>query len=214
MSELQIAPSFDNTVDMEKVTLTFRTDKLGNKRPPVDFQIPRPSVEGIVAILNNADTEQGKKELKLLLDSILDTQKSVLRSMVNDMIEAGQKVTADAIDASKLLWSAIAAIPEKERAGSSISKEDWEAFVVDYVEVMPAATGKSQERVAMAASLFAKKLLSVKTNLEILGVLSTQLDIWFEASKNQEQFAEIYTFLRNRLDGYLKPEAVITADAL
>ncbi len=66
----------------------------------------------------------------------------------------------------------------------------------------------------MAASLFAKKLLSVKTNLEILGVLSTQLDIWFEASKNQEQFAEIYTFLRNRLDGYLKPEAVITADAL
>lgn len=214
MTELVVAPSFDASVDAQKVTLRFRKDTLGNTRPPVDFVVPRPSVEGVVAILNNAGSDQGKKELDLLLDSMLATQQSVLRSMVNDLIEAGQKVTSEAIDATKLLWSAIAAMPAKERAGSAISKEDWEAFVADYVEVMPVATGKTKERVALAASIFAKKLLPAKTNLEVLGTLSTQLDIWYEASKNPDQFVEIYTFLRERLDTYMKPEAAITADAL
>ena len=214
MPELQIAPSFDNTVDMTKVTLRFRKDALGNTRPPVDVIVPRPSVEGIAAILNNANTEEGKKELELLLDAVLAAQQGVLRSMANEMIEAGQPVKAESFDTTKLLWSAIAAMPAKERAGSAISKEDWEAFVADYVEVMPTATGKSKEKVALAASLFAKKLLPVKTNLETLAILSQQLDIWYEASKNQEQFAEVYSFLRDRLDTYTKPEAQITADSL
>lgn len=214
MSDLQVAPSFDVNVDPQKVTLRFRKDSLGNTRPPMDYVIPRPSVEGIVAILNNANTEQGKKELDLLLDSMLATQQSVLRSIVNDMIEAGQKPKAENIDPNRLLWSTIAAMPPKERAGSSISKEDWEAFVADYCDVMPAATGRSAERIALAASIFAKKLLPAKTNLDALVTLSTQLDIWFENSRSQEQFAEIYNFLRNRLDLYLKPEAIITADAL
>lgn len=214
MPELQVAPSFDATVDPQKVTLRFRKDSLGNTRPPMDYVIPRPSVEGVAAILNNANTEQGKKELDLLLDSMLATQQSVLRSIVNDMIEAGQKPKAENIDVEKLLWSTIAAMPPKERAGSSISKEDWEAFVADYCDVMPAATGKSAERVALAASIFAKKVLPAKTNLDVLSTLSTQLDIWFENSKGQEQFTEIYSFLRDRIDLYLKPEVVITADAL
>lgn len=214
MPELQVTPSFDNTVDMTKVTLRFRKDALGNTRPPVDVIVPRPSVEGIVAILNNANTEKGKKELDLLLDAVLAVQQSVLRSMANELIEAGQAVKTESFDTNKLLWSAIAAMPAKERAGSAISKEDWEAFVADYVEVMPLATGKSKEKVALAASLFAKKLLPVKTNLETLAILSQQLDIWYEASKNQEQFAEVYSFLRDRIDTYTKPEAQITADSL
>lgn len=214
MPELQIAPSFDNTVDMTKVTLRFRKDALGNTRPPVDVVVPRPSVEGIAAILNNANTEEGKKELDLLLDAVLAVQQSVLRSMAGELIEAGQAVKAESFDTTKLLWSAIAAMPAKERAGSAISKEDWETFVADYVEVMPSATGKSKEKVALAASLFAKKLLPVKTNLETLAILSQQLDIWYEASKNQEQFAEVYSFLRDRIDTYTKPEAQITADSL
>ena len=214
MPELQVAPSFDNTVDMTKVTLRFRKDALGNTRPPVDVIVPRPSVEGIAAILNNANTEEGKKELELLLDAVLAVQQGVLRSMANELIEAGQAVKTESFDTTKLLWSAIAAMPAKERAGSAISKEDWEAFVADYVEVMPTATGKSKEKVALAASLFAKKLLPVKTNLETLAILSQQLDIWYEASKNQEQFAEVYSFLRDRLDTYTKPEAQITADSL
>lgn len=214
MPELVVAPSFDNTVDMTKVTLRFRKDSLGNTRPPVDVIVPRPSVEGIAAILNNANTEEGKKELDLLLDAVLAVQQSVLRSMAGELIEAGQAVKAESFDTTKLLWSAIAAMPAKERAGSAISKEDWEAFVADYVEVMPSATGKSKEKVALAASLFAKKLLPVKTNLETLAILSQQLDIWYEASKNQEQFAEVYSFLRDRIDTYTKPEAQITADSL
>ena len=214
MSELIVTPSFDNTVDMTKVQLRFRKDALGNTRPAVEVMIPRPSVEGLANIINNGGTDEGKKALELLLDAVLETQKSVLRSMANDLIEAGQAVKAESFDLTKLTWAAIAAIPAKERAGTAISKEDWESFVTDYMEVMPAATGKSKEKVALAASIFAKKLLPVKTNMDALATLSQQLDIWYEASKAQDQMAEIYTFLRERLDSYTKPEAQITADAL
>jgi len=144
----------------------------------------------------------------------METQKSFLRSLANDLIETGQTVKSESFDLNKLTWAAIASIPAKERAGTAISKEDWEAFVTDYVDVMPGATGKSKEKVALAASIFAKKLLPVKTNLDALATLSQQLDIWYEASKMQEQMTDVYTFLREKIDSYSKPEAQITADAL
>jgi len=76
MSDLIVTPAFNNLVDMTKVQLRFRKDSLGNTRPSVDVMVPRPSVEGIAAILSNGNSEEGKKQLDLLLDAVWRPKKA------------------------------------------------------------------------------------------------------------------------------------------
>jgi hypothetical protein len=199
----------DATVVMQEVTLNFRKDNLGFKRPAISFKVPRPSVEGLVNIL-----EKGGAELELVFDSILATQQAQLRSLVNELIEAGQNITAEAIDIAKLSWEYLASMPAKERASSVPVKEAFDAFVVDYVSVMPAATSKPEEKVKLAAKIFAGKCAAVKTNKPMLAILQGQLDIWFTSTSRADDLQDVYTYLAGRIVDLLAADEVMTADAL
>ena len=66
-----IVAKFNNLVDVKEMKFNFKSDKeTGFKRPTVELHLPVPSVEGIVYILENADTRP--KELELLLESLAD----------------------------------------------------------------------------------------------------------------------------------------------
>lgn len=199
----------DATVVMQEVTLNFRKDALGFKRPPIAFKVPRPSIEGLVNII-----EKGGAELELVFDSMLATQQAQLRALVNELIEAGANVTADVIDIAKLSWEYLASMPAKERASSVPTKELFDAFVVDYVAVMPEATGKPVEKVKLAAKIFSGKLAAVKTNKAMLAILQGQLDIWFEKTEKAEDLQEVYSYLAGKMVDLLAAEDNLTADAL
>lgn len=201
--------SGDNTILMKEVTLNFRKDALGFKRPPITFKVPRPSIEGLVNII-----EKGGAELELVFDSMLATQQAQLRALVNELIEAGSNVTADAIDIAKLSWEYLASMPAKERASSVPTKELFDVFVADYVETMPALTGKPVEKVKLAAKIFAGKLAAVKTNKPMLAILQGQLDIWFEKTEKAEDLQDVYSYLASKMVDLLAAEDNLTADAL
>jgi len=189
----------DKTVDTKDFAFHFKKDKLGNKRPSVELKLPVPSVEGIVAIL-----EKGGKELELLQDAIYD----VIRSQAASIVSDDEKITQATFPSAQVLWSFIANMPKADRRSSAIDASVWEAFAKDYIEVMPAVTGKSVEAVTNATVVYLKKFSIVKTNKEVISKLKDQLGLYLEHSKNIEQFSEILELLVSKADSYLSANDV------
>lgn len=194
-----INANHDNTVDSKDFTFHFKKDKLGNKRPSVELKLPVPSVEGIVAIL-----EKGGKELELLLDSVYD----VIRSQAATIVSDDEKISQATFPTAQVLWSAIANMPKADRRSSAIATEVWEAFAKDYIEIMPAVTGKSTEAVTNATVVYLKKFVIVKTNKDVISKLKEQLALYMEHSKNLEQFTDILELLISKADSYLNANDV------
>lgn len=192
----EIIANFDNKVDKKAVKFNFRPDKdLGTKRAAVELNLLTPTVEGIIAIL-----QAGGKQLDLLLDSCANVIIDQARSLLND----DDKITGDAnFPFDKVTWEAISEIPPKERRGGGIPKETWEEFRVDYVAVMPAATGKTPEQIGNAAKLLIGKFQACKTAKPVISLLKDQLTIYVEQSPNAEQFVECVTFLVEKADTLL-----------
>lgn len=194
----EIVARFNNKVDTKEFKFSFKTDKeLGTKRPTVELRLPVLSVEGIIDILTNA--QERPKELELLLDTLAETVYDQARSIVNDTEDINQ----DNFPIDKVTWEAIANMPKAERRGGGISKETWEEFAKDYVEVMPAATGKTAEQVGTAAKLLTLKFSPVKTQKPVIKLLQTQLGIYVNVSKQVEQFADCVDFLMKKAETLL-----------
>lgn len=191
------APVSDNpAVGYKEVGFHFRKDAQGNKRESFNLHLPVLTAEGIAEIV-----AKGGKELDLLLDAAADIVYTEARSQVNDLVDGKPldfKVSQDMLDASKLSWEAIANKPVAERKGGGIPKEQYEAFAADYIKVMEVATGKTKEQVSNAATLLADKFNKVKTNKQVVGFLKDQLDTWYQATENKEEFADVYEFLSNK----------------
>lgn len=201
--EINVHPSLKHT-RMEDVKFHFKKDKLGNKRPSVELKIPVPTIDGIIAII-----EAGGKQADLLLSVAADVIIAQARSQVND----DENITQDKLKYEELSWDFIANIPQAERKGGGISKETWETFAEDYINVMPGVTGKSAEQIGNAAKLLSGKFQACKTNKAVLSFLKTQLDLWFSHSSNAEDLAECYEFLNNKVDTLLQAdEAALLAN--
>lgn len=194
MTDQQVTPNYDKTLDVKDFKFNFRKDELGNKRAPVELRLPTPSVEGIVAIL-----EAGGKELELLLDTCAD----VIAAQARSIVDAREDISQDNFPMDQVLWTTIANLPKAERRGGGISKELWEAFAKDYVEVMPSVTGKSIEAVTNASKILLNKFSAVKTNKPVLSLLKGQLALYVTASQNAEQFTDCVEFLVNKADALL-----------
>lgn len=190
----EITANFDNKVDVRSFKFNFKKDELGNKRNSVEVNLPVPSVEGVIQIL-----QAGGKSLELLLDSVADVIASQARSIVNDKEDINQ----DNFPIEKLDWDFIANLPKAERRGGGIPKELWEAFAKDYIEVMPAITGKSIDAVSNAAKIYLNKFNAVKTSKPHLKLLSEQLGLYLNNSQNVEQFTDCVEFLLNKADTLL-----------
>jgi hypothetical protein len=191
-----VQANFDNTVDVQEVNFSFRKvtdDKTGveYKRPTITLPVLKPSVEGLVKIL-----ETGGKGLELLLEAAADVVISRARELINE----SESIDATNFPYEELLWDKIASLPKAERRGGGIPKETWEEFIKDYIAVMPSLTGKTVDKVENAARNFANKFAAVKTNKKVLGLLVDQLGIYTEGATNAEQFVECINFLTEKAD--------------
>lgn len=197
----------------------FKKDDLGNKRPSVTLQLPFLTLAGVAAIINmkmiqvadDANKEDPaviaaikhnksvENQQELLLSELESTVYVQARSQVNDNVDINQET----LDLSKLSWEFIANIPKAERKGAGISKEVWEAFVADYIAIMPALIGRDVEKVTNAATLLSKRFQPVKTVKKVISQLKEYLDIWFSNTASAEDLAEVYEFLSKKAEELL-----------
>lgn len=194
-----INAKYDNLVNTQAVEFKFKKSVDKNSgietiRTPVELAIPFVSVDGIVAIL-----EAGGKGLELLLEATADVVKAAARDVLYD----DTKLTAATFPVDKVSWEFIANIPKVQRRGGGIPKTTWDAFAVDYCEVMPTATGKTVAQVANAAKILVGKLSQVRTNEPILTLLVAQLALYTDKSPNIEEFQECVSFLVTKADAFL-----------
>lgn len=198
----QIQANFDNTVDVKEYKFHFKTVKdkdsgIETKRPTIELKLPVPSVEGIIKVL-----EAGGKQLELLQSAVADIIVAQARSILSD----NEAMTADNFPLMQCTWEFISNMPEAEKRGRGIPKEVWEEFAADYIEVMPAITGKTSEQVALAAKLFLNKFQQVKTNKPVIGKLREQLAIYANNSKQAENYADCIKFLDDKANDLLEAD--------
>lgn len=199
MTEQNIAPNFNQLVDLKEFKFRFKKDELGNQRPTVEIKAGVPSVEGFVAIL-----QAGGKQLELLQEAAYNIIRAALASEVAD----NEKASQETLDFTKFSWEAIANQPQADRRSSAISEEAWTAFNTEYLKVMPGVTGKSPEAIGNALLVYKKKFSIVKTDKVTLAKLKDQLALFIEHTKNGEQHEEILSMLMGKLDTYLKSDDV------
>jgi hypothetical protein len=198
-SSAPIEANFDKNVDIKPVKFNFRKVKdetLGTetKRPSVELQIPTPSVEGVIAIL-----QKGGKGLELLLDAV----SAVVIARAKTLVDEDETITQDKLKVAELTWEAIANLPQAERRGGGIPKETWEDFAADYIEVMPALTGKTIDQVTNATKAYINKFAALKTNKPAINVLKQQLALYAAHSPNVEQYTDCLQFLVEKADKLL-----------
>jgi len=192
-------PSNVSTYVEKEVKFNFRANKeLGTKRASVSLPIKVLTLQGLVAILEGGDEKQ--------VSLVLETLQAPILEQARAQVDENENISVDTLDNSKLSWEYISRLEPAARRGGGIPKETWEAFVIDYNEVMPAVTGKTAEQVARASALLGNKFAAVKTNKQVLGFLATQLDLYFSATAKAEEFVDCYEFLKN------KAAALLAAD--
>jgi len=205
-----IAVNFDNKLDYKSAKFNFRKVKdadtgVETKRATVELdKLPVPSVEGIVAIL-----ETGGKALDLLLEAVSE----VVLNRARDVINESETITSENFDYSTVDWNIIANL-EKEDRRSGISKETWDDFAVDYVEVMPAVSGTSKEQSANAAKIFVGKFASIKSKKDVIAKLKLRLSMYAEHSTRAAEFAEVIDFLLKKADKLIQAKEESLEDNL
>ena len=184
----------ESTTIATPTTFHFRTtDKeTGKKRESLTVAVPMLTVAGLISII-----ETGGPSLALLLEAAND----VITSQVRQHLDTETFLASGELDHSKLDWNFIANIPKADRVGGGIPKAVWEAFAVDYKEVMPQVVeGLSTDQAAAAAKLFVARLQPVKTNKPLLAKLQQRLDTWFASTPKAEDFGIVYESLTTKIN--------------
>ena len=202
----KIRALFDSTRDIRDFKFYFRTDDLGNKRPTVELKLPVLSVEGIVAVLEGGN----EKAIALLLDAAAAVVEDQARSLVQDK----EDISQDNFPMDQIDWQFIADMPRAERRGGGIGKETWDEFAKNYIAVMPNATGKTPEQVALAAKLLLGKFNAVKTNKPVIKALQAQLGIYTTVSPNAEAYTACVEFLNNKATALLEADEAALLEML
>jgi len=196
------------------------TDENGNeigrtkKQPSLTVDLPVPSVEEVITLL-----QTGGAEAVLLLTQIGDTIYQAARGQFDEIIEQfgdddSKEVTADMLNYDQLSISYLANLPPSSRGVQAISDEEWQAFFEDYLAVMVAATGKTEDRIKNHINLF-KRPQKAKANKEVLKVLVDQLDIYIASSGNLEDTGTCAVRIRDRFNKWIsEPEKAANLDLL
>ena len=196
------------------------TDENGNeigrtkKQPSLTIDLPVPSTDEVIAML-----QAGGAEAVLLFTQIGDTIYQAARSQFDEIIEQfgdddSKEVTADMLNYDQLSISYLANLPPSSRGVQAISDEEWQAFFEDYLAVMVAATGKTEDRIKNHINLF-KKPQKAKANKEVLKVLVDQLDIYLASSGNLEDTGTCAVRTRDRFNKWIsEPEKAANLDLL
>ena len=184
----------------------------GKKLPTVKLNVPRPTAEGLLKII-----EAGGKELELLLDAAADEVLDRVRNIINEVrvkLPEGQEIKPEMIDLAQAHWSVIANLPKPERKGLGISDDDWNDFAADYRAIMPQVTGKDADRIEKHVALFTKKFAPCRNDKKALSVLKDMLDMWAANTGNMEDNQTVYEYLSGRVTSLLQEEEKVLAEAL
>ena len=196
------------------------TDEAGNeigrtkKQPSLTVDLPVPSIDEVISML-----QAGGAEAVLLMTQIGDTIYQAARGQFDEVIEQfgdddSKEVTADMLNYDQLSISYLANLPPSSRGVQAISDEEWQAFFEDYLAVMVAATGKTEDRIKNHINLF-KKPQKAKANKEVLKVLVDQLDIYLASSGNLEDTGTCAVRIRDRFNKWIsEPEKAANLDLL
>lgn len=196
------------------------TDESGNeigrtkKQPSLTVDLPVPSTDEVISML-----QAGGAEAVLLMTQIGDTIYQAARGQFDEIIEQfgdddSKEVTADMLNYDQLSISYLANLPPSSRGVQAISDEEWQAFFEDYLAVMVAATGKTEDRIKNHINLF-KKPQKAKANKEVLKVLVDQLDIYLASSGNLEDTGTCAVRIRDRFNKWIsEPEKAANLDLL
>ena len=207
----KVAFNFRAISEAAKVKLISQGKPVPAKRENFIAELNYLTLDGILNIMGD-ESPAGDKMRDLLLDSVNATIFAQAKEFVDS--DEGQSVTGTGdMPHDKLSWEAIALMPKESRASTAIPKELWDAFVLDYVAVMPAAAGVTTEQAKAAAATFKNKFSQVKTNKEALGKLLMRLDQWQGSSANSEDFAAIYEVLKNKGTEFLNFDPASQAEA-
>lgn len=204
-----IKADYNFHVDVKPVDFNFKKRKDTNTgietiRETVQLAVPYVSVQGLVAIIEGKHLEEGaaNKGLELLLEAMETVVNNAARDILSDGPES-LALTAATFPVDKLSWEFIANLPKAQRKGGGIPKETWDAFVLDYIAVMPIATGKTLEQVGAAAKILQNKFGTCKTNFDVLSLLVEQLAVYADASENAADFEDCLGFLLTKADTLL-----------
>ena len=196
------------------------TDESGNeigrtkKQPSLTVDLPVPSTDEVIVML-----QAGGAEAVLLMTQIGDTIYQAARGQFDEIIEQfgdddSKEVTADMLNYDQLSISYLANLPPSSRGVQAISDEEWQAFFEDYLAVMVAATGKTEDRIKNHINLF-KKPQKAKANKEVLKVLVDQLEIYLASSGNLEDTGTCAVRTRDRFNKWIsEPEKAANLDLL
>lgn len=207
----KVAFNFRAISEAAKVKLISQGKPVPAKRENFVAELQYLTLDGIMTILAD-ESPAGDKMRDLLLDSVNATIFAQAKEFVDS--DEGQAVTGTGdMPHDKLTWEAIALMPKESRASTAIPKELWDAFVLDYVAVMPAAAGVTTEQAKAAAATFKGKFAQVKTNKEALAKLLMRLDQWQASSANTDDFAAIYEVLKNKGTEFLNFDPASQAEA-
>ena len=196
------------------------TDENGNeigrtkKQPSLTVDLPVPSTDEVIAML-----QSGGAEAVLLMTQIGDIIYQAARGQFDEVIEQfgdddSKDVTADMLNYDQLSITYLANLPPSSRGVQAVSDEEWQAFFEDYLAVMVAATGKTEDRIKNHINLF-KKPQKAKANKEVLKVLVDQLDIYLASSGNLEDTGTCAVRIRDRFNKWIaEPEKAANLDLL
>lgn len=201
----QIQANHNPLVDTKEITFNFRKTKdaetgVETKREAVVARLAIPSIEGIVAIL-----EQGGKGLDLLQSAV----EGVIADYAKQLLADDATLTSENFPVDKVTWDTIANLPETERRGRGISKEVWEDFIKSYVEAMPAIIGKPVEVVKKQASILAQKFQPLKNHEkkdELLPKFVEMLSLYTNGAADAEQYAAPVEFLLKKAEEFLNSD--------
>lgn len=187
------------------------------KQPSLEIQLPQPTDDELVAILQSQD-EALKKVKDLVRDAVFSIVRDQAKGQIDDYLDtlepnSEETVKPEVIDFDKLDLFYIATLPPAQRGARAIPAEDWEAFFQDYLQVMVEATGKPADKIKNHIELF-KKPTRVKQSKDVLEVLVDQLDVYMTASKSLEDTGECATRIREKFNKWVQEDAKFDVSAL
>lgn len=200
-------------------SINFRTvkskDEEGNlvetKRESIKLNIPVPSNEAIIALIEAGTTENATEAAKNNLQLVHDALFAVVFDVAQSIAKENTSLTSANFPFEELAWEKIANAPEAERKSRGISKEEWADFAEDYLSSMPAITGSDEERVKRAVATFLLKFAPVKSDKKSITVLRDRLVVYAEQAPNAGNYLKVIEFLLKKADALLEAE-VIGAD--
>ncbi len=203
-----------------EASINFRTVKTTDpetnevtetKRESIKLQVPVPTWEQVVEIINAGQAEDADEVARNNLQLLQDAMFNVVYEQAVSLAKENTSLSSANFPYEELAWDKIANAPEAERKSRGISKEEWADFAEDYLEAMPAITGKDAERIKRAVAVFVYKFAPIKADKKAIAVLRDQLVTYAENAANAGNFFKVIEFLIKKADALIAAD-VVSAD--